>query len=137
MTYPYQLILGEKDIFVSNKITREWHAKTSSKIKGIRLMAGAYHELSKEPNNNVLFETSLKFIGERLIGKTSTDSIVPAKPFGIFKHETVRYYKPRPLLKRRKFWAFVLLLAYLAIGAILALSRHKARLLVIWPRLLK
>ena len=70
MTYPYQMLLGEKDTTVNNKMAKEWHAKTSSKMKGMRLMAGAYHELCKELNNNVLFETSLKFIGDRLAKKS-------------------------------------------------------------------
>jgi hypothetical protein len=34
---------------------------TVSKVKEIKLMAGSYHELSKEPNNNTMFETVLKF----------------------------------------------------------------------------
>lgn len=67
--YPYALIMGEKDVLVGNKASRAWHSKTASKIKTMRLMAGSYHELSKEPNNNVLFETSLQFMGERLVGK--------------------------------------------------------------------
>ena len=40
---------------------------------------GAYHELTKEPNNHVLFEASLTFMGERLVGKAPG---TPAKPFG-------------------------------------------------------
>ena len=28
VTYPYLLVLGEKDIIVNNRISREWHAKT-------------------------------------------------------------------------------------------------------------
>lgn len=63
-------MLGDKDTTVNNKKSREWHSKTASKIKGLRLMAGSYHELSKEPNNNVLFEASLKFMGDRLVSKT-------------------------------------------------------------------
>ena len=68
-TTPYLLVLAEKDIIVNNKETKKWHANTSSKIKQLRLMAGSFHELSKEPNNAVLFEASLKFMGERLVGK--------------------------------------------------------------------
>ena len=120
VTYPYQMLLGEKDIIVSNKSAKEWHSKTSSKVKGMRLMAGAYHELSKEPNNNVLFETALKFMGDRLANTAQA----PAHPFGAFNPESIRYYKPRPLIKKRKFWAFLLMgLAYLLIGLILAISR--------------
>ena len=78
-TYPYLLVLGDKDIIVNNRVSREWHAKTSSKVKKIKLMMGAYHELTKEPNNHVIFEASLLFMGERLVGKAPG---TPAKPFG-------------------------------------------------------
>ena len=43
--------------------------KTSSKIKGLFELPNAYHELTKEPNNGELFETMLKFMGDRLVGK--------------------------------------------------------------------
>ena len=69
VTYPYLMVLGDKDAVVSNKASKEWHAKTSSKVKSMRLMAGAYHELGKEPNNAVLFEASLQFLGDRIVGK--------------------------------------------------------------------
>ena len=71
VTYPYLLVMADKDVIVNNKSSKEWHAKTSSKVKQLRLMAGAYHELSKEPNNHVLFEAALKFMGERLTDKTT------------------------------------------------------------------
>ena len=79
VTHPYLLVLGEKDLIVNNRISREWHSKTQSKVKQIKLMIGAYHELSKEPNNGTFFESSLRFMGERLIGKAPG---VPVKPFG-------------------------------------------------------
>lgn len=126
--------MADKDVIVNNKETRAWHAKTTSKIKQMRLMAGAYHELSKEPNNGVLFESALKFMGERIVGKAPG---IPAKPFGQFKHDQVKYYKATPLLKKRKFWIFLLGLLYLVIGFVLALMRHKKRLLLTWPKLLK
>ena len=75
VTYPYLLVLGEKDEIVNNKVNRIWHSKTASKDKNIKLMVGAYHELSKEPNNHFLFEQVLRFMTER----------VPAsKAFGSF-----------------------------------------------------
>ena len=55
------MLLGEKDTIVDNTQAREWHAKTNSKIKELKLIAGSYHELSKEPNNHVMFEMILKF----------------------------------------------------------------------------
>uniref|UniRef100_A0A7S3ML42 Uncharacterized protein n=1 Tax=Favella ehrenbergii TaxID=182087 RepID=A0A7S3ML42_9SPIT len=96
----------------------------------MRLMAEAYHELSKEPNNHVLFEASLKFMGERLIGKAP--GTLP-KAFGEFNHSIVRYYKPRPLFKKRKFWLFVLLLAYLVVGLYFAKKLGLKRNIVTWP----
>ena len=53
------MVLAENEKIVSNQAAKAWHAQTSSKIKQLRLVAGAYHELAKEPNNNVLFEASL------------------------------------------------------------------------------
>ena len=93
-------------------------------------MAGAFHELSKESNNNVLFEASLKFMGERIVGKTPG---VPAKPFGEFRANTAKYYKPVPLLKKRKFWIFLLVLLYLVIGIIVARKLRLKRKILTWP----
>ena len=88
VTYPYFLFLGDKDTIVNNRMTMVWHGKTQSKIKGIRRLPGAFHELSKEPNNDKLFESSLKFMGERLIGKAPG---AKATPFGTFAHGLVKY----------------------------------------------
>ena len=108
-------MLGERDEIVNNRVNREWHAKTSSKEKTIKLMAGAYHELTKEPNNHVLFEAMLKFMAERI--KT-------AKAFGEFKGKRdVRYPARRPAWKSRKFWLLVIL-AYLLIGFVYAVIRR-------------
>ena len=125
------MVLGEKDVFVNNVSAKDWHAKTASKIKTLRLMAGAYHELTKEPNNNVLFEASLKFMGDRLVA-SGTDSATQS--FGIFKHESVRYYKPRSLLQRKKFWLYILVVTYFVIGFLLALNRKRKMLLLTWPK---
>jgi len=85
VSYPYLLVLGEKDVIVNNKASRKWHEMTSSKEKEIKLMAGAYHELSKEPNNHVIFGATLKFMAKHLL-KGCT-------PFGKFtgKGNEVRY----------------------------------------------
>ena len=85
-------------------------------------MAGSYHELSKEPNNHVLFEESLKFMGERL---------GPAKPFGQFKHELVKYWKPQRMSKKVKL--LLLLACYILIGLIAAIARRRKNLLLSWP----
>ena len=69
--YPYLMVLGEKDETISNPLAKAWHAKTSSKIKGMRLIPGAYHELTKETNNHMVFESVLKFMGERLTSATT------------------------------------------------------------------
>ena len=118
-------------MIVGNLAAKAWHAQTSSKIKTLRLMAGAYHELTKEPNNNVLFEASLKFMGDRLVA-SGTDSATQS--FGIFKHESVRYYKPRSLLQRKKFWLYILVVTYFVIGFLLALNRKRKMLLLTWPK---
>ena len=60
--YPYLLALAEKDSIVSNKASQQWHNQTSSKIKVLKKIPNAYHELTKEPNNHVMFETCLKFM---------------------------------------------------------------------------
>ena len=60
------MVLAEKDLVVSNKASRAWNDKTKSKIKTLKLMPGAYHELTKEINNHFIFEASLKFMGDRL-----------------------------------------------------------------------
>ena len=98
-------------------------------------MMGAYHELTKEPNNATFFESSLRFMGERLIGK-SAETPIPVKPFGQFKHESIKYYSPRPILRKKRVWLMFLIAAYLIIGLILALLRSKKRLLITWPKML-
>jgi alpha-beta hydrolase superfamily lysophospholipase len=80
--YPYILILGEKDVIVDNAASRDWHTKTVSARKELKLMAGSYHELSKEPNNGVFIETILKF----------TAASVP-KNFGVLDPKTVKFSK--------------------------------------------
>lgn len=126
--YPYLLILGEKDLIVDNAASREWHSKTISAKKELKLMAGAFHELSKEPNNGVFIETILKF----------TTSAAP-KNFGILDPKTVNFSK---LLKvpiagagasnsRRR----LLVIVYFVIGLILAIIRKSKRLLLVWPAL--
>ena len=65
--YPYLMLLGDKDSTVSTPLAKSWHARTSSKIKTFRLIPNAYHELAKEPNNHIVFEAGLKFMGDRLL----------------------------------------------------------------------
>mmetsp|Transcript_23347 Transcript_23347/g.28941 ORF Transcript_23347/g.28941 Transcript_23347/m.28941 type:complete len:87 (+) Transcript_23347:807-1067(+) len=33
VTFPYLLVMADKDIIVNNKESRKWHSKTSSKVK--------------------------------------------------------------------------------------------------------
>jgi alpha-beta hydrolase superfamily lysophospholipase len=74
VVYPYLIVLGEKDVIVSNSANREWHSKTSTpaKQKEMKLMAGSYHELAKEPNRTTLMQKRL------------ADTEKPGVPFGIF-----------------------------------------------------
>mmetsp|Transcript_18645 Transcript_18645/g.23255 ORF Transcript_18645/g.23255 Transcript_18645/m.23255 type:complete len:100 (+) Transcript_18645:1066-1365(+) len=98
-------------------------------------MAGSYHCTIKEPNNDVCFEATLSFMGERLDGKVLGKA---ATPFGAFQAQKVKYYAPpRPLLKRKKFLLFLLVLAYLVIGFIKARRAGMKRLLLTWPTGLK
>ena len=60
-------------------------------------------------------------MGERLVGNAAEGN-APAKPFGQFDHQIVRYYVPRPMQKRYKL--IILLVCYLVIGLILALVRR-------------
>ena len=130
------MFLADKEVLVNNRGNKEWHAKTSSKIKTFRLMANCYHELTKEPDNHKMFDACLKFMGDRLVGQTSADN--PGKtPFGVFDHTKVKYYKARPLLRRKKFWVLLLILAYLAVGILFAIGRRKKRFLFTWPKMLR
>jgi alpha-beta hydrolase superfamily lysophospholipase len=82
VNYPYVLILGEKDVIVDNAVSRDWHSKTTSARKELKLMAGSYHELSKEPNNGVFIETILKFAAASA-----------PKNFGVLDPKTVKFSK--------------------------------------------
>ena len=95
----------------------------------MRLMAGSFHELAKEPNNFVLFEEALKFMGNRI-----TDPAV--RPFGEFKHAIANYYKERPLAQKKRFWIFLAIIAYLIVGLIIAARRGSKRLLFTWIKTL-
>ena len=95
------------------------------------MVPGAYHELTKEHNNHILFEAALKFMGEMLV-IDPTSSKAPAVPFGQFNHEAVKYYEPRPTSKKAKF--LLLLLAYVLIGLLLYLFRlRRKRQILTWP----
>jgi hypothetical protein len=127
--YPYVLILGEKDVIVDNAASRDWHSKTVSAKKELKLMAGSFHELSKEPNNGVFIETILKFAA----------SAAP-KNFGVLDPKTVNFSKwlKAPVAAgvvapnyRRRF----LLIAYFIIGLILAVIKKSKKLFLIWPAL--
>ena len=128
VNYPYLILLGEKDVIVDNSASRAWHAKTSSTIKELKLMAGAFHELSKEPNNGVMFESVLKFMAKRV-----TDG---AKAFGQFDPKTgVRFAKQVAAWKKKKFWVIISVL-YLFIGLLIAIIRRQKNLFLSWPALL-
>jgi alpha-beta hydrolase superfamily lysophospholipase len=127
VTYPYLMVLGEKDEIVNNKVNRAWHAKTSSNDKQIKLMVGAFHELSKEPNNHVLFESVIRFMSER---------IPNAKGFGQFSSK--RDYKApvyRAPWTRKRFW-LIMLCAYLLVGLLVAVMSRQKRLFFSWPSIL-
>lgn len=130
--YPVLMVLAEKDVIVSNKVARAWYDKIGTKVKKVRLMAGSYHSTIKEPNNDVFFESTLNFMGERLDGKVLGK---PAKPFGAFVkgNPAVRYYKPVPATRKKRFWIFLLVIIYLIVGFIKARRFGMKRLLLTWP----
>ena len=64
VTYPYQMILGEKDTIVDNASASAWHDKTKSAVKQVKKMLGSYHELSKEPNSKDFFHTVITFCNQ-------------------------------------------------------------------------
>jgi alpha-beta hydrolase superfamily lysophospholipase len=57
--YPYLVILGEKDTVVDNNATRTWHQHTASGFKKVKMLPGALHELTKEPNSHSVIEAIL------------------------------------------------------------------------------
>ena len=126
VNYPYLLVLGEKDLIVNNNSSRAWFTKTQSPQKQIKLMAGAFHELSKEPTNAVLFESCMKFMAERINGTKKT--------FGEFVGK--RDYKaPKAaaaVWRRKKFWIII----YLLVGLLFALWHKQKKLIFTWPQIL-
>ena len=118
VTYPYQVCVAEKDSIVCNKAIREWHDKTSSQIKEMKMIRGAYHELSKEPNNHDFFEYMLKFMAARL-----KPGVGCARNFGSFSSNQVRFATQKPVYKKRRFWV-LLTLFYLLIGLLIAVLRR-------------
>jgi hypothetical protein len=131
VTYPYLLILGEKDVIVDNLASRDWHSKTTSEKKELKLMAGAFHELSKEPNNVTFIESILQFMHKQ--------TGAAPKNFGALDPKTVNFSKAlavpasgaaAPNNRRR-----LLTILYFVIGLLLAIFRKSKRLLLIWPAL--
>jgi hypothetical protein len=127
VNYPYLLVLGEKDEIVNNSVNRAWHGKTTSTDKVIKLMVGSCHELTKEPNNHVLFEAVLRFMGER---------VPKAKPFGEFKGKRdVKVPKSVAWWKNKRLWRAIVV--YVILGVLIALKNGKKRLVLLWPTLLR
>ena len=94
-------------------------------------MAGAYHELSKEPNNHVLFKSILIFMNKRL-----ACTQIPANNFGTLNPKTdVRFAKDVAIYKKKKFWILVLVI-YLFIGLVYAVVRRRTKLMLSWPAMM-
>lgn len=128
VTYPYLLILGEKDLVVDNTASRNWHAATTSTTKEIKLMAGSFHELSKEPNNGTMFETVLKFAVKR--------ASEGAQAFGVLNPKEVNFSKrllPKAAAGKSKLRLLTIL--YFLVGLVLAFLRKRKSLFLIWPAL--
>jgi len=94
-------------------------------VKELKLMAGAYHELSKETNNNVFFTTVLNFCAKRV-----TDG---AKPFGAFDPKKVIKAPTGNAGAPKSKKKMMLVALYFLIGVVLALIRRSKRLFLIWP----
>lgn len=111
-------------MIVDNQAIRDWHTKTASKVKEQKQMVGAYHELSKEPNNKIFFTVLLQFMKTRGLDKERT------KPFGQLDPKSVKFPVKKDTSKGRKNrW----LLLYFLIGLILTLLKRSKRYFVIWP----
>lgn len=124
--YPYLLILADKDVIVDNQKSRDWHQKTVSKTKEIKLMAGSFHELSKEPNNTAMFESVLKFMAKRTTEGAQKFGTLDAKSIVVAKTSSA---VANGMSKRRR----MLVIVYFVIGFLLALFRRSKRLFLIWP----
>ena len=126
-TYPFLLCLGEKDAIVNNKVTRKWYDRVGSTVKEIKIIPKAYHELSKEPNNDVFFEAVLKFMAKQQ---------EQARPLGEFNPRTdVRFAKKIPYWRRKKLWK-LLVVIYLFIGLLFVLIKRRKNLFLSWPALM-
>ena len=112
---------------VDNTAARNWHGATTSKTKEIKLMAGSFHELSKEPNNGVMFETVLKFAVKR--------AAEGAQAFGVLNPKEVNF--SRRLLPKAagKSKLRLLTILYFLVGLVLAFLRKRKSLFLIWPAL--
>ena len=90
-------------------------------------MAGAYHETTKEPNREVIFESALKFFAQRL---------QKSNKFGAFNaKKDVKVFKEKRLYKKKRFW-ILLIVAYLCIGLLLSIIRRNKTMFLSWPALL-
>jgi hypothetical protein len=88
-------------------------------------MAGSYHELSKETNNNVFFTTVLNFCAKRV-----TDG---AKAFGTFDPKTVVKAQVGGNAAPKSKKKLLIAALYFLIGLVLALIKRSKRLFLIWP----
>lgn len=129
VTYPYLLLVGERDTLVDNTASREWHSKTRTPLanKEMRQISSSLHDLHKEPNNALMFEHILKFVSARLTPQS--------KSFGEVVASTIRFAKEVPFWKRKKFWMLFATL-YLFIGLLIAIIRRRKNLFLSWPALL-
>ena len=97
-------------------------------MKEVKLLAGSFHELSKEPNNSAMFESVLRFMAKRI-----TDG---AKPFGPLDPKTgIRFAKQVAAWKKKKFWV-ILSVLFLFVGLLIAIIRRQKNLFLSWPALL-
>lgn len=129
VTYPYQMILGEKDTIVDNASASAWHDKTKSTVKQVKKMLGAYHELSKETNSKDFFHTVITFCNQE-VAKTD-------KGFGEYKPADIKIDNDAVAVAAggSKKRSTRLIILYFVIGLILAIIKRSKRLLLVWPAL--
>lgn len=106
---------------IDNNAARSWHQNTASVSKKVKMMPGALHELTKEPNNHSVIEAILAF-------RNTASKVLGVLP-------PVKYASRRALWRKGKFWVYSMVL-YLFVGLLVAVMRRKTNLFLSWPSLL-
>lgn len=80
ITMPYLLLLAEKDQIVCNESAKQWHEKTQSKVKSMKVLPQFYHELCKEPKaDQFMYTPILEFCAQQLKNAKPLGEIKPTE----------------------------------------------------------